>query len=232
MKYAIVTGSTHGIGLAIASALIDEGYFVFINGRSSCKTNLPDKNHYLILADVSCPEGINMIVETILKFTDKIDCLVLNAGMTCRKKFFDITYEDWINVMNTNINMPFLLVQKTSKYIVENGNILFISSTMALKSHSVSLPYGVSKSAVNSLSQGLVKELSPRGIRINSICPGFVNTEWQKEKPNWLKEKIESKIAIKRFAEPEEIATLCINVINNAYINGSIISIDGGYDLE
>lgn len=232
MKYAVVTGSTNGIGLAIAKELIQRDYFVFINGRSLREVNLPKNMYLFVQADVSNKDGVMYLVEKIKSITSKIDCLVLNAGGTCRKKIEDMSLEEWQYVMDINLNMPFWIVKQLLPYMVKDGNILFISSAMALKQHASSLPYGVSKAAINAMVQGLVKELAPNKIRVNSICPGFVDTEWQKNKPDWLREKISSKIALKRFAQEKEIADMCISVIENTYMNGSIVSIDGGYDME
>lgn len=230
MKYAVVTGSSNGIGYAIAKSLISNGYFVFINGRSEFVSDLNNNNYMYIKADVSTLEGINILANVICSKTEKIDSLVLNAGATCRSKICDISYDEWQKVMDINVNMPFFLIQKLIPNIQEGGNVLFIGSSMGIKPHGTSLPYGVSKSAVISLAQNLVKELS--GIRINCVCPGFVNTNWQSEKPKWLKEKITSKIALKRFATPEEIADICIKIMSNTYMNGAVITIDGGYDME
>lgn len=230
MKYAVVTGSTSGIGYAVAKALISEGYFVFLNGRKAFSPDLPGESYMFVKADVSVPHGVDMLAEAVLNRTDSIESLVLNAGATCRKSITDISYDDWQKVMDTNVNMPFLLVQRLMPNICRGGNILFIGSAMGVKPHSSSLPYGVSKAAVISLAQNLVKEMP--GIRVNCICPGFVDTDWQLQKPEWLKEKISSKIALKRFAGPDEIADMCIKIISNTYMNGAVVNVDGGYDME
>lgn len=232
MKYAVVTGSSSGIGLAIAEKLIDEGYYVFINGRNDFTHSFSEDRCLFVKADLSSLDGVEKLVSCVLAKTDNIDCLVLNAGATCRKQMSEITMDDWMTVMNTNVNIPFFIVQKLLPHIIEHGNILFIGSAMGLKPHSTSVPYGVSKTAVNALAQALVKETAQHKIRVNSVCPGFVDTEWQKEKPQWLREKISSKIALKRFALPEEIADMCVKIIDNTYMNGAVISVDGGYDME
>ena len=230
MKYAVVTGSTSGIGYAVAKALISEGYFVFLNGRKAFSPDLPGESYMFVKADVSVPQGVDTLAEAVLSRTDCIESLVLNAGATCRKSMADISYDDWQKVMDTNVNMPFLLVQRLMPNICRGGNILFIGSAMGVKPHSSSLPYGVSKAAVISLAQNLVKEMPE--IRINCICPGFVDTDWQLQKPDWLKKKISSKIALKRFASPDEIADMCIKIISNTYMNGAVVNVDGGYDME
>lgn len=226
MKYALVTGSTNGIGKAIGDKLEEHGYTVFRNGRktdSRYRTYIP--------ADLSTLEGVNTLADHLLKRVDKLDVLVLNAGTTCRKPLPKITPNDWNLVMDTNVNMPFFLIQRLSGLLAENGSILFISSAMSIWPHAVSLPYGVSKAAVNMLARGLVKEFAGRKIRVNAVCPGFIETQWQLAKPAWLKEKIEKKTALNRFGTPEEVSDMCISLITNTYINGAIVSIDGGYNM-
>lgn len=232
MKYAVVTGSTSGIGLSIAKALIAKGYYVFVNGRENNKVDLSCDMHEYVQADVSCKEGVDNLIQVILERTPEIDCLVLNAGGTCKKTITDMSFEEWQFVMDINLNMPFYVVKKLLPNIKKGGNILFISSALAMKAHATSIAYGVSKAGLNALAQNLVKEVAGDGIRVNSICPGFVDTDWQKSKPQWLREKIVSKIALKRFAKADEIADMCVNVIENTYMNGAIVSVDGGYDME
>lgn len=230
MKYAVITGSSNGIGYAIAKEFVKNGYYVFLNGRRNHEIDLPKDSYFFIEADMSTFNGISVLADTVIKHTDKIDALILNAGITCRKSINEISYAEWQKVMDMNVNLPFFLIQLLVPHINKNGNILFIGSSMGIKPHGTSLPYGVSKSAVISLSQNLVKELP--NIRINCICPGFVNTEWQREKPQWLKDKISAKISLNRFAEPSEIADMCYKIISNTYMNGAVINIDGGYDMK
>ena len=226
MKYALVTGSTNGIGKAIGDKLEEHGYTVFRNGR---KTD--SRYPTYIPADLSTLEGVNTLADHLLKRVDKLDVLVLNAGTTCRKPLPEITPNDWNLVMDTNVNMPFFLIQRLSGILAENGCILFISSAMSIWPHAVSLPYGVSKAAVNMLARVIVKEFAGRKIRVNAVCPGFIETQWQLAKPAWLKEKIEKKTALNRFGTPEEVSDMCISLITNTYINGAIVNIDGGYNM-
>jgi len=227
MKYALVTGSTRGIGAAVAEALAAAGYVVYRNGRSSaCQgTNY-------IGADVSTEAGVHILADTILSQTDSLDVLVLNAGTTCKQPLDKITYSDWQKVMDTNLNMPFFLIQRLAGHMASGGCILFISSILSLQPHAISVPYSVSKAAVNMLAKSLVKEFAPRKIRVNAVCPGFIDTAWQKEKPDWQRENIIRKTALRRFGTPEEVANLCVSLCENTYVNGAIVRADGGYDME
>lgn len=226
MKYALVTGSTRGIGKAVGKKLSENGYTVFHNGRRK-EVELA---HY-IPADLSTLEGVKTLADNLLKQTDKLDVIVLNAGATCRKPVTEITPKDWYSVIDTNVTMPFFLIQRLAGHMAENGCILFISSAMSIWPHAVSLPYGVSKAAVNMLAQGLVKDFAEKKIRVNVICPGFIDTEWQQKKPVWLREKIERKTALNRFGTPEEISDMCLSLITNTYINGAVVNVDGGYNM-
>jgi NAD(P)-dependent dehydrogenase (short-subunit alcohol dehydrogenase family) len=222
MKFALVTGSTKGIGAAIADTLLSDGYSVFRNGRTGGD----------IRADLSTLDGVNILADSVIAKAGKLDCLVLNAAATYRKPVDEIDYEHWQAIMDTNVNMPFFLVQRLMDNIADNGAILFISAILSQKPHATSIPYGVSKAAVNMLAQSLVKVFAARGIRVNTICPGFVDTVSQKSKPEKLRVKIENKIALKRFATEQEVADMCLHIIRNTYINGAIVNLDGGYDME
>lgn len=226
MKYALVTGSGQGIGKAIAEELEKNNYIVIRNGLSKRK----DVKNY-IKADLSTKEGINFLTRNVGEITDKLDCIVLNVGTTCRKSFQELTYDDWDFVMRTNVIMPSMLVQSLNDLIREGGNVIFIGSMLSVNAQATSIPYGVSKAAINILSKSLAREFADKRIRVNTICPGFVETNWQKEKPEWLKEKIIQKTALKRFAKPEEIAHMCMSVCENSFMNGSVVFVDGGYDL-
>lgn len=226
MKYALVTGSNRGIGKAIADEFERKGYTVIRNGRSKCE----EKNY--IQADLSNMDGVYELCQKIMKENIKLDCIVLNAGTTCRKPWRELTVHDWEEVMNVNLIMPFFVVQKLYEQMQEKASVVFVSSLLALEPHATSIPYGVSKAGVNMLAKNLVKELAEKEIRVNVICPGFIDTEWQKKKTQAIRDKICRKIALNRFGEPEEVAKACIALCENSYMNGSVITIDGGYDMK
>ena len=133
--------------------------------------------------------------------------------------------------MNLNLNVPFYIIQYLSDYINgEVGRIILMSSVMSKYPHSSSLVYNVSKAGVNALSNALVKYFAKRKITVNTICPGFIKTPYHNNRSEESFNKINSKIALNRFGNSEEVASLCMEVINNQYINGANIDINGGYD--
>lgn len=236
MDYALVTASTVGIGYAIAERLLQEGYFCYINyahdderaDLASRQLSEISRNLKLIKADLSCIEGVENIIENIDSGV-KLKHLVLNCGITDRTPFSEITIEKWNNVINTNLTMPFFLMQCLFNLIQEEGSIMLISSILARYPHAMSISYGVSKAALSALCQNMVKIFSAKKIRINALEPGFVDTDWQKDKPSEQRQRVESNIALGRFAEPREIADMCFHVLNNTYINGAAIPLCGGY---
>jgi 3-oxoacyl-[acyl-carrier protein] reductase len=242
MKIAVVTASTKGIGRAIGLSLLADGCFVCFNYSSDdnaahmLDAEIRDtyKDKYMIVkADMSNLCGLNHLYDTVHAHSHHIDYLVLNAGITDRSGFTDITPESWNKVMDTNLNVPLFTVQKFSQDLRADGRIIFIGAMMGQFPHAISLAYGVSKAALQFLTQCLVKEFcDERKITVNCIVPGFVDTPWQKDKDPEHRKRIEDKTALHRFAYPEEIADICLSVMGNAFMTGSIINIDGGYNFK
>lgn len=236
MKNAIVTGATRGIGLATAEMLLKEGYHVTItyaydeDSIDPCKKRLSAVNDEFDIIWVDQANKMEMR-DFALKMREKghIDCLVCNAGMTLRSGLQEIKEEDWERVMQMNVNSNVYLIRDLFDVIPHGSRIVFTGSLMGILPHSVSLSYGVTKAAVLALAKNLVKFFEGTGTTVNAIAPGFVETDWQKDKPLEIRNNIYNKTAIKRFAEPEEIADAVRFCINNAFVNGSVIEVSGGY---
>ena len=241
MNIVLVTGGTKGIGKAIVLKYLHQGCYAIITYSSDDETaelfqreldvNYKDK-YEIIKADLSKIEEVKIMCNIIRCKYRKIDYLILNAGVTNRNSFSDMTIDEWNYVINVNLTMPFFIVQSLVDCIIKGGSILFIGAVMGIYPHAISIPYAVSKAGVHMLSRQLVKHLAPYKITVNTIAPGFVDTPWQKSKPLEQRIRIENKIALKRFALPEEIAQLSWDISQNAYINGSLLEIDGGYCYE
>lgn len=239
MKTAVVTGGTKGIGLSITEKLLEGGYRVittFANDVENAETVkqriegiYKDKIVIIHQAIEKEPDVIRFKEKMEDYLTDGIDVLVLNAGCTDRSPWKELTWEQWMHVMDVNINAPAALVRELDSNLNENGTIVFISSDMSVYPHATSVPYTVSKAAVNGLTLALVKEYADRRIRVNAILPGFVETPWQRNKPAAQRRRICDKVALNRFAKPEEISEVVFSVVNSTYINGSLIKVDGGY---
>lgn len=238
MKYAVVTGSTKGIGHAIALDLLRRGCYVIMNYSASddvaekVRGELSSVSHNftIIKANLSCFDGLEIFVDKILEVSRSIDYLVLNVGITKRVDFDGIDREDWNLILNANLTIPFFLIKKIGHSINNNGRIIFIGSILGTIPHAISTPYSVSKAGLNMLAKCLVKDFSSRSITVNVVAPGFVNTSWQEGKDVQHLNRITEKISLKRLASADEISSTCMHLIDNGYINGQIITVDGGYD--
>lgn len=241
MKYALVTGSTKGIGKAIGISLLKVGYYVFFNyandddEANALKLEIGEyKNMFSIIkANISKKDDVEKLCSIVLNNSTQLDCLIHNAGiMGSKKNFPDIPLEDWEISMNIHVNMPFFITQMLNNHIAYNGRIIFIGTILGLMPHAMSIAYSVSKAAEIMLAKSLVKIFKDRKITVNIIAPGFIDTPYQKSKDYEHRKRIENKIALGRFGYPEEVAAICMNIIDNQYINGAIVRIDGGYDME
>ncbi|MDQ1296056.1 MAG: 3-oxoacyl-[acyl-carrier protein] reductase [Bacteroidota bacterium] len=241
MKYAIVTGGTRGIGKEICRKLLIEGYSViavYYNDDAAAELTRQEfeaefqNSFYLIRCDLSDTDNISSLFSEVSLITKSVDVLILNAGKTIRKGLTDMTLKEWESVIAVNMTTPLFLIQRFLPLLGKGSNIIFTGSSMALFPHSVSLSYGISKSAVHAMVKNLVKFLIPLEIRINCVAPGFVDTEWQKDKSPEVRESIMKKISLKKFAKPEEVASVYIFIIENQYLNGEIVTIDGGYSYQ
>lgn len=239
MKYALVTGSTKGIGKAVGLELLHCGcHMIFHYGKDEkaavCFCSELDALGYagqyeMIQADLSQGEGIERLCTQLPEQFPQLDYLVLNAASTKRGSLTQLTLEDWDYVLRLNLTVPLFLTQRLAPCIREGGCVLFMGAVMGQYPHALSLPYGASKAAVHYLTRALVKEFADRKVRVNCVAPGFVETPWQEDKPPEIRRSIEGKIALHRFAKPDEVASLVREALENPYINGSILNIDGGY---
>lgn len=231
MKYAVVTGGTSGIGLGVAKMLISKGYYVFAT-YVGLPFNEKIDNFEAINTDQTKREDVYRFINYVKEKTDHLDCLICNAGMSIRKSFTETTDGDWDKMMEVAVNSHYIMVREFYPIIPADSRILFTGSQMGLNPHATVLAYGVTKSAIHALVKNLVKEFEGTGTTINAIVPGFVETPWQKEKPEEIKQNIYCKTAIHRFATVEEIVDGYRFCIDNPFINGSLIEINGGYSYK
>ena len=228
MKNAIVTGGTSGIGLGVAKMLLGKSYRVFATYVGPDFTETSDNFTPLKVDQTQRSEVYGFISEVKAK-CNTVDCIVCNAGMSIRKSFTETTDEDWDRQMEVAVNSHYIMIRELFPLIPEDSRIIFTGSQMAVHPHAMVLSYGVTKSAVCALAKNLVKEFEGTGTTVNAIIPGFVATPWQKEKPEEIKQNIYKKTAIHRFASVEEIVDAYRFCIDNPFVNGSLIEVNGGY---
>ncbi len=238
MKYAVVTGGTRGIGKAISERLLREGYCVtavYARNETAAQSFLEENKDFreqlkLIKMDISSAEAAQKLGDEIEKLLPGVDVLVCNSATTDFTAFGNVLPVEWTRVIDTNLTAPFFLIQRMARLITrESGRILLLGSYVAKYPHARSVSYGVSKAGVEMMTKYLVKYFGEDGITVNCISPGTINTAWHDEKTPEHRKRIEDKIALHRFGEPEEIAELCMAIIKNQYINGAVLDINGGY---
>lgn len=228
MKNAIVTGGTSGIGLGVAKMLLNKGYRVYATYVGPDFTESIE-NFTAVKIDQTSRQEVYNFLDYVKGETDHIDCIVCNAGMSIRKSFTETTDDDWDKQMEVAVNSHYIMVRELYGLIPNGSRIIFTGSQMAVHPHAMVLSYGVTKSAVCALAKNLVKEFEGTGTTVNAIIPGFVATPWQKEKPEEIKQNIYKKTAIHRFATVDEIVDAYRFCIDNPFVNGSMIEVNGGY---
>lgn len=231
MKTAIVTGGTSGIGLGVAKMLLAKGYYVYATYVGADFTENIE-NFKAIKVDQSNREELYTFINSIKEEVTSIDCIICNAGMSIRKSFTETSDNDWDAMMEVAVNSHYILVRELYRLIPGGSRIIFTGSQMGLMPHAMVLSYGVTKAAVHALAKNLVKEFEGTGTTVNAIVPGFVETPWQKEKPEEIKQNIYKKTAIHRFATVDEVVDAYRFCVDNSFVNGSLIEVNGGYSYK
>jgi len=240
-KVALITGSSRGIGKAIAILFAKNGAKIIVNyisevGRAKETVEEIKKlgsDALAIKCDVSNESEVKEMIEKTINKFERIDILVNNAGIVFDVPLFEKTLEQWRKTIDTNLIGVFLCSKYASQHMKKNnsGTIINISSSNGLNTTSPeSADYDASKAAVINLTKSLAEELSPN-IRVNAIAPGWVDTEMNKDLPkNFIKEEKE-KTFMKRFAKPEEIANVALFLASDdsSFMTGSNVLVDGGY---
>ena len=242
-KVTVITGGTSGIGRGIAKKILAESAAedrIFVTyGHNEEKAQaflegLPlEKRSQVILmkADMSSYEDMMAFVSELKGQADHIDWLVSNAGVSTYAKYEDYTFEEWTRIVNTNLSVPVFMVKELRPLMSEGGSVLFTGSYAGQQAYSSSLVYGVTKAAIHFLTKSLVKEFEPKGITVNAIAPGFIETPWHSTRTQESYDRINKKIALHRFGTVEEVADMAFAVLSNGYMNGSVVDIHGGYDF-
>ena len=240
-KTVIVTGGSRGIGAAIVRKLAENGYNVVLNYNKSeeiakyIKKELTDKgyNVEIFKADVSKREQVKSLVDFTIEKFKTIDVLINNAGISQTKLFTDITDEDWNNMINTNLNSVFYMSQEVVPYMInkKDGLIINISSIWGSVGASCEVHYSVAKAGVDAMTKSLAKELGLSNIRVNSIAPGIIDTDMNKYLSEDEKKEIKKEIPLGKIGMPEDIAKCVKWLIEDNYVTGQVIRIDGGWNI-
>lgn len=240
-KVVIVTGASRGIGREIAKELAKKKYIIIANYNKSekeiqkLKEELEKENIKIDIfkADVSKRKEAQELVEYTINKYGKIDVLINNAGISQIKEFTQITDEDWNNMINTNLNSVFYMTQEACKNMIHNkkGCIINISSIWGLVGASCEAHYSVSKAGIDAITKSLAKEMGPSNIRINSIAPGIINTEMNRNLSKEEINNIKEEIPLEKIGKAQDIEKCIEWLIEDEYTTGQVISINGGWGI-
>lgn len=240
-KVVIVTGASRGIGKEIAKELAKKEYTVIANYNKSekqaqeLKEELEKENIKIDIfkADISKRNEAQELVEYTINKYGKIDVLINNAGISQIKEFTQITDEDWNNMLNTNLNSVFYMTQESCKNMIHNkkGCIINISSIWGVVGASCEVHYSVSKAGIDAMTKSLAKEMGPSNIRVNSIAPGIINTEMNRNLSEEEINNIKEEIPLEKIGKAQDIEKCVEWLIEDEYTTGQVISINGGWGI-
>lgn len=245
-RVALVTGSSRGIGLAVAERLAADGFDVCLNcssGSSLERTREAAekiaRDHGVktmaIAADVSDTEAAKALVDKIVAELRRIDVLVNNAGITRDGLIARMSEDDFDAVIAVNLKGTFNCCKAAAKHMMKqrSGSIINMSSIVGIAGNAGQANYAASKAGVIGITKSLAKELARRNVRVNAIAPGFIATDMTDALNDGQKDAITAQIGLGRLGEAEDVAALAAFLASPAasYITGQVISIDGGLSL-
>ena len=242
-KTAIVTGSAKGIGKVIATEFARQGAKVVINYCGSKEAALETVEEIKAFggkaipyqADISDYEMSKKMMDDIIKEYGKIDILVNNAGITRDNLILRMSESEFDDVIRTNLKGTFNCIKHVTKYMLKNksGKIINISSISGVNGIAGQANYSASKAGIIGLTKSFAKEMSSKGININAIAPGFIETDMTKVLNDKYVEEIVKTIPSKRFGRPEDIAKAALFLASDMsdYITGQTLMVDGGLGL-
>jgi acetoacetyl-CoA reductase len=235
--FAIVTGGVKGIGRAIAEELIDEGYNVMVTychseEQAELMQNLFKEKVIVRHADISKQDDVDALFDEVMEKYGRVDVLVNNAGITQDRSFHKMGANEWHEVIDVNLNGTFYCCNRAIPVMRDRnfGRIVNISSIVGQKGNFGQANYAASKAGLLGLTKTLALENAQKGITVNAVCPGFIETDMVSAIPDTVKTKIQDEIPMKRFGTAQEVARAVRFLISNdaSYITGQELNINGG----
>ena len=240
-KIVLVTGASRGIGREIAYTLAKEGNLVIANYNKSEEmakslkqiTDSEKLNIDIYKADVSNRDEVKVMINYILNKYKRIDVLVNNAGISQEKLFQDITDKNWNEIIKVNLYSVFCVTQEVIPNMIHNksGCIINISSIYGINGGSYATAYSASKAGIDGITKSLAKELGPSNIRVNSIAPGWVMTDMNKQYSDEIMNEVKNEIPLNKLGSPHSIANCVKWLVDDDYTTGQVISVDGGWSI-
>lgn len=242
-KTAVVTGGYRGIGKAIAIKLASMGANVVINDIGAPETADDTVNELksfgveaqAVSANVTVEEEVNGMIAKVIEKFGHIDILVNNAGITRDGLLMKMKESDWQSVLDVNLKGVFLCTKAVVRPMMQQkgGSIVNITSVVGITGNAGQANYSASKAGVIGFTKSIAKEIGSKGVRVNAVAPGFINTKMTEALPEEVKKAYMANIPLKRYGEPEEIAEVVAFLCEDRsrYMTGQVLKVDGGMAL-
>lgn len=235
----LITGSSRGIGLGVAKYLASQGHNVILNSRKEIDESiLKEFEEYGVkvgtaIGNISDFNVAKELIDAAKVEFGQIDVLINNAGITRDGLMMRMSEEDFNSVIQTNLNGTFNMCRHITPIMLKqkSGTIINLSSIVGVMGNAGQVNYAASKAGVIGLTKALARELSSRAITVNAIAPGFIETDMTDQLSDRVKDSMLTQIPLKRFGQVEEIAQTVGFLINNRYITGQVIEVNGGMNM-
>ena len=238
---AIITGGAKGIGKGIAIKFAQLGYDIVLNYRSNVPDELKQElanlgaNVLFVKGDISVEADVATLIDSATEKFGRVDVLINNAGITKDGLIMRMSAQDFDDVIDTNLKGAFLCCRAVSKLFLKqkSGKIINITSVVGISGNAGQANYAASKAGLIGLTKSIAKELGGKGITVNAVAPGFIETDMTEAMPDTAKDMMLGRVSLKRFGKVEDVANLVGFLASKEaeYITGQVISIDGGLSI-
>ena len=237
-RVALVTGASTGIGRAVAQRLLDGGFEVVAASRHAPEPTIAatdGREAVHVVADVAVEVEVQGAVAEVGRRFGRLDVVVNSAGYTkyvAHEDLDGISVEDWRRILDVNVIGAWSVVKAAVPMLVasDDAAVVNVSSMAGIRVGGSSLPYSVSKAALNQLTRTLARALGPRGIRVNAVAPGFVETGWTADY-NDRRVQVAEIAPLRRTATPDDVAEAVVALLGAKYVTGEVLVVDGGLSL-